>query len=83
MECNVTNNMTFEEAKEKLPLDFAKEEWELDGHWLNTLNFEALSITFEKDGLLHSLHYYRGDFSVTMPFSNIFENMKWEEPSSN
>ena len=51
---------SFEEMKEHLCADFEAEEDELDGLWMNTLNFESIGVELKKDGVTGRLSCSRG-----------------------
>ena len=63
---------SFEIAKDKMPLDFAKEENDkLDGSWLNTLNFENFSIRFAKDNACFMVILSRGELRASSILANL------------
>ena len=51
---------SFEEMKEHLCTDFESEKDQLDGLWMNTLNFESIEVDLKKDGITGRLSYSRG-----------------------
>ena len=59
------NYADFEEMRKNLPADFVEEESQLDGSWLNTLNFESIYVGLEKDGERGFLRYSRGELSLS------------------
>ena len=68
---------SFEEAKEKLPVDFAKEEAKLDGLWLNTINFEFFTVNVSKDGETSKISFSRGEINATDELYEIYLNTEW------
>lgn len=70
---------SFEEAKEQLPIDFADEEAKLDGQWLNTINFEFLTVEVEKDGIESSIAFSRGKLTAVDELHEIYLNTKWKK----
>lgn len=63
---------SFAEAKENLPLDFAKEQdSKLDGFWLNTLNFETFSIKLIKDNVCYDVLFSRGELCASSAIADL------------
>lgn len=55
---------SFEEMKKHLLEDFAADANELDGMWYNTLNFETILVSLEKDDIKGTLSYSRGEVEL-------------------
>ena len=69
----------FEDALERLPIDFAAEEAKLDGQWLTTLNFEFLTVELFKDDKQYSLLFNRGKLKAPEELLKIFLSVNWNE----
>lgn len=70
---------SFEEAQKQLPIDFAEEEAKLDGQWLNTMNFEFLTVELIKDGIPHSLTFSRGELKAPEELRKIYPSIDWHK----
>ena len=69
----------FEYALEQLPIDFAEEEAKLDGQWLNTLNFEFLTVELFKDDKQYSLIFDRGKLKAPEELIKFYLPVNWYE----
>lgn len=69
--------MSFEEARNQLPVDFAEEEAKLDGQWLNTMNFELFTVDLAKDGNNYSIMFSRGELKVPEALWKTYEAVDW------
>lgn len=70
---------SFEEAKKQLPIDFAEEEANLDGQWLNTMNFEFFTVELTKDGNHQTLTFSRGELKVPKELWEIYLSIDYHE----
>ncbi|WP_195450998.1 hypothetical protein [Anaeromassilibacillus sp. 1001302B_160321_C8] len=69
--------LSFEEARNQLPVDFAEEEAKLDGQWLNTMNFELFTVDLAKDGNNYSIMFSRGELKVPEALWKTYEAVDW------
>ena len=69
---------SFEEAKEKLPTDFAEEQkTDLDGFWFTTLNFEFFEVELSKNGMSSVLAFSRGELTAPDELHTVFASTDW------
>lgn len=68
---------SFEEAKKQLPIDFEAEEKALDGHWLNTLNFEYFVVNVSKNGVFSDIRFHSGEIRAVDELYQIYLKTEW------
>lgn len=69
---------SFEEAKEKLPIDFANEQKAgLDGLWFTTLNFEFFEVELSKNGVPSVLVFSRGELTAPDELHTVYASADW------